>query len=358
MEGQPVVINGSVGEGGGQILRSALSIASVLGIKIKIINIRAKRRNPGLRPQHLTAVRALQALTNARVKGDYVGSTEIVFEPTTIKGGEFFFDIGTAGSISLLLQAILPVTAFAPEPVSITVRGGTDVKMAPLIDYMRFVFKELLKKFNYNVNIELLRRGHYPRGGGLVRVVVDNPPRKLTPVDLTSRGRLLAVEGISHCVRLPSHVALRQARSASRIIEKKLKIKPKIKVEFYPPGEDPHLGPGSGIVLWGKFESSIIGSDALGEKGLPAEEVGRRVAMVLIEDIKSGASVDRYASDMLPIYMALASGTSKYTGALLTSHAETMFWLLTTLIRGAEVKVRGKRGEPFYAVIKGISYTR
>ncbi|MEB3765071.1 MAG: RNA 3'-terminal phosphate cyclase [Desulfurococcales archaeon] len=359
MDNNLVIIDGSMGEGGGQILRTAIALSAVTGIPVKVVNIRAKRKNPGLRPQHLTAIKALVEVTSGRAKGLYVGSTSIEFYPGTIRGGNYFFDIGTAGSISLLLQAILPALAFAQEPVEATIRGGTDVKMAPTIDYMRMVFAPLLSLFGYNVDIELVRRGHYPRGGGIVKLRIRNPPKTLKPVDLTTRGTLKSIEGLSHCVKLPQHVAERQARSARAYIKSRLGIEPVIKLEFYEKGKDPHLGPGSGIALWAIFDRSIMGADALGEKGKPAEKVGEEAASKLVDDILTGASVDRFASDMLPVYMALASGTSYYSGARLTSHAETVFRLLE-LILGDSIRIEysGGPNRPFKASIRGMGLTR
>ena len=356
--GNVVEIDGSIGEGGGQILRTAIALSAVLGIPVKVYNIRVKRRNPGLRPQHLTAIKALAVITGARVKGLHVGSREVEFWPESVRGGEYYFDIGTAGSISLFLQAVLPALAFAESPVKLRVRGGTDVKMAPTIDYMRFVFAPLLANFGYKPVIRVLRRGHYPRGGGIVEVVINNPPLALRPVVLEKRGRLLRVEGISHCVRLPKHVAERQARAATSVIRSELGAEAVIRLEYYEPGQDSHLGPGSGIAVWAVFERSIIGADSLGERGKRAEVVGAEAAKKLVEDVRTGAAVDRHASDMLPVYMALASGVSRYTGARLTMHAFTIFNLIKIMIPQISTRITGKIGEPFTAEIRGIGLDR
>jgi len=355
---KPVIIDGSMGEGGGQILRTAVALSAVTGRPIKVINIRAKRRNPGLRPQHLTAIRALAEITGARVRGAHVGSMEVEFWPGPVRGGSYEFDVGTAGSVSLVLQALLPALAYADSPVRVRITGGTDVKMAPTIDYMKEVFLEHLKKFGYNVRLTVKRRGHYPKGGGIVEVEIPSPPRGFNPVQLVNRGGLQGVFGRSHAVRLPRHVAERQARAASELLRRELGVEPRIEVEWYEPGRDPHLGPGSGIALWATFDSSIMGADALGERGKRAEIVGREAASKLIEDVRTGSAVDRYASDMLPPYMALAEGESSYTGARLTSHAETMFQLLRLILPEARIEVEGERGRPFRAWIEGVGLRR
>ena len=356
--GRLVVIDGSMGEGGGQILRTAIALSAVTGQPVRVVNIRAKRKNPGLRPQHLTAIRALAQITGARVRGAEVGSSEIEFWPGPIRGGVYDFNVGTAGSVSLVLQAILPALAFADSPVRVRITGGTDVKMAPTIDYMRNVFARLLLNFGYRVDIRVYRRGHYPRGGGRVEAIIENPPRRLEPTRIVERGRLLGVEGRSHAVRLPRHVAERQAKAAARVIKERLGVDPRIEIEWYEPGRDPHLGPGSGIALWAAYEGSVLGSDSLGERGKRAEVVGREAAIKLVDDIASGAAVDRYASDMLPPYMALASGVSEYTGASLTSHAETVFMLLRIILPEAGIEVEGSPGKPFRARINGIGLSR
>jgi len=355
---EPILIDGSMGEGGGQILRTAVALSAVTGRPIKIINIRAKRRNPGLRPQHLTAIRALAEITGARVRGAHVGSMEVEFWPGPVRGGNYEFNVGTAGSVSLVLQALLPALAYADSPVRVRIIGGTDVKMAPTIDYMKEVFLEHLRRFGYDVKLSVKRRGHYPKGGGIVDVEIPRPPRGFDPVLLVDRGRLQAVYGRSHAVRLPKHVAERQARAASEVVKRELGVEPRIELEWYEPGRDPHLGPGSGIALWAVFESSLVGADALGERGKRAEIVGREAASKLVEDVRTGAAVDRYASDMLPPYMALADGESSYTGARLTSHAETMFQLLRLILPEARIRVEGERGRPFRAWIEGIGLRR
>lgn len=353
---EPVVIDGSMGEGGGQILRTALAISAVTGRPVRVVNIRAKRRNPGLRPQHLTAVKALAAITGARVKGASVGSMEVEFWPGPVRGGDYRFDIGTAGSIPLVLQALLPALAYADRPVRLRLTGGTDVPMSPTIDYVREVLSRLLSRMGYEFTVEVRRRGHYPRGGGIVEVGIDDPPHGFRPVDFTVRGEIRGVYGRSHAVRLPRHVAERQARAASDLIIARLGVKPSIEIEWYEPGRDPHLGPGSGITLWCIASNTVLGSDSLGARGKPAEKVGREAASKLLEDLATGAGIDRFAGDMVPVYMALADGVSSYTGARLTSHARTVFKLLEMIVPGFEAEVSGE--SPFKAVIRGVGLSR
>ncbi|MEM1873713.1 MAG: RNA 3'-terminal phosphate cyclase [Acidilobaceae archaeon] len=342
-----VEIDGSMGEGGGQILRTALAISAVTKTPVRIYNIRAKRDNPGLRPQHLTAVKAIARLCNARVEGDRVGSTVIEFYPGEVRGGDFDFDIGTAGSVSLVLQALLPVLLYAERPSRVRVRGGTDVPKAPTIDYMREVLSRLLKSLGADIAISVERRGHYPRGGGVVTLEVV-APAKLRSRSFLERGRLLGVYLRSHAVKLPAHVAERQAASASSIIEKALGVKPRVEVESYEPSRDPHLGPGSGVTAWALFEETVMGSDSLGAPGKRAEVVGEEAARALVEDIGTGAALDRHASDMIPLYLALAGGASVVRGAVLTMHAYTVLELLRLMLENYRYEViEGGLGSPF-----------
>jgi RNA 3'-terminal phosphate cyclase (ATP) len=347
-----IEVDGSVGEGGGQVLRTALAVAAVLERPVRVYNIRVKRQRPGLQRQHMTSVKAMAEISRGKVEGLSLGSTEVTFYPGRPTGGSYFFDIGTAGSVTLLLQTIMPVMAAAGEATA-RVRGGTDVPKAPPIDYYRFVLAPLLAKFNISLDIRLLRRGHYPRGGGEV-VVTLRKEGPLRPVSLVSSGKVIRVEGLSHCVRLPAHVAQRQASAAAELL-KRLGSPVNIMTESYESAKDPHLGPGSGILVWAVTESSVLGGDALGERGKPAEEVGREAARSLLEDLSTGMALDRHASDMLLIYTALAGGTSELGGASLTLHARTVIDVLRTMLPEASISLSGDLNRPFTARIKGAS---
>ncbi|MCE4615510.1 MAG: RNA 3'-terminal phosphate cyclase [Aeropyrum sp.] len=350
---RPVEIDGSMGEGGGQILRTAVALSAVTGRPIRVFNIRAKRKPPGLRPQHLTAVRAVAEIAGGRLSGASVGSTRLEFTPGIIRGGRYRFDVGTAGSVALVIQAITPVLAFADSSVEVVVTGGTDVPMAPTIDYMREVFRPILYNLGLEMEIEVERRGHYPRGGGLVRVRVPSPPGGFRPRDFLERGGIRRVGIRSHAVRLPGSIAERQANSAAELVRRRLGVEPRVELETYPPGRDPHLGPGTGILVWAEFEHTVMGGDSLGRKGKPAEKVGREAATTLVEDVETGAALDRHMSDMIPVYLALSSGPSLIYGARLTSHAATTLELLRIIVDGFEYRIlEGGEGQPFKAEIR------
>ena len=350
---KPVEIDGSYGEGGGQILRTAVALSALTGKPVRVYNIRAKRPNPGLQAQHLTGVKAVAMISKARVDGLRIRSTEITMYPQRITGGNFSFDVGTAGSISLVLQSVLPALAFAAAPSSLKITGGTDVAWSPPIDYMRNVFFKLLAKMGYHVDCEVKRRGHYPKGGGQV-VVYTHPVEKLSPITLMDLGEVQRIQGVSHCVRLPRHVAERQASTARRVLEAEGYRDVEIAVESYPPGRDPHLGPGSGIVLWAETSTgTVIGADALGERGKPAEKVGEEAAAKLLEELRLGAAVDKHASDMLIPYMAVADGSSSIKTSELTMHTATAIHVVESFLP-VKFEVEGKLGSPAVIRVNGV----
>lgn len=352
-----IEIDGSYGEGGGQILRSSIALSALTLKPVRVFNIRAKRSNPGLRPQHMTAIRAVATISKAEVKGLYKGSMEVEFIPRERLSGYFRFDIGTAGSISLVLQALLPAAALAPGSCTFEITGGTDVMRAPPIDYMRFVFTKWLKLLGYQVEITLLRRGHYPRGGGRV-MVRTNPVSKLRPIIAEDRGDIVEVRGISHAVRLPRHVAERQAKAAIEVLKNAGYSDVEIEIEWYHPRKDPHLGPGSAIVLWATTSKGfVLGADALGERGKPAERVGREAATKLIKELQSGAPIDKHMGDMLIPFIAIASGNSRIKVSNLTSHTLTNVHV-TEKILGLKFNVRGFEGRSGIIEVKGLALGR
>ncbi|HEY7699891.1 MAG TPA: RNA 3'-terminal phosphate cyclase, partial [Vicinamibacteria bacterium] len=208
-------IDGSYGEGGGQLLRTAIALSAVTGREVAVRDIRAKRDRPGLAPQHLAAVAAVAKVCRARVEGLSLRSREVRFAPAEISGGpqeEYRFDVGTAGSVGLVLQALLPLWVAGGHEAAVTVTGGTDVPHAPPLDYLRNVLLPLLGRLGVEAHIEAIRRGYYPRGGGEVRVEVARG--SLKPLNLDERGAILAIEGRAHVSSLPEHIATRMRDAA------------------------------------------------------------------------------------------------------------------------------------------------
>ena len=351
-----IEIDGSYGEGGGQILRTSVSLSAITLRPIKIKNIRSGRPKPGLKRQHMAGIELTGRLVNAEIKGLEIGSTEVEFIPSSRSGGRFDYDIGTAGSISLVLQAVLPPAILSKDPISFHLRGGTDVAWSPSIDYFIEVFSFMLTKMGAQVGILQNQRGHYPKGGGKVDVNVT-PIDSFSSVTLQEFEKPYSISGISHCVRLPSHVAERQARAAEKILRNHGFEIGKIRCESFPKQKDPHLGAGSGIVLWAESSNGMrIGSDALGKRGKPAEKVGSEVATNLIQELATNQTVDSHLCDMLVPYMALAEGVSEMKVTEITSHLMTNIWVAERIL-GIEANVVGQVGMPGLLSIKGSGFS-
>ncbi|MHB1141882.1 MAG: RNA 3'-terminal phosphate cyclase [Sulfuricaulis sp.] len=319
-------IDGSYGEGGGQLLRTACALAAITGEAVRLHHIRARRAPPGLAPQHLTAVKAVAALCEARVEGLELRSPELSFHPGKLRGGEFHFDVGTAGSVTLVLQALLPAALHAGVPVRIQLAGGTDVRAAPPLDYLRHVLLPLLAQMGAEVRLTLRRRGYYPRGGGLVEIVVQ--PRVLNGLRLETAGPVKQIRGIAHVSNLPMHIATRMQQTAARLLAD---IAP-VEIEQQILGRDQAIGQGGAIVLWARTDHALIGSSEVAQRGVPAEFIAGTAAQALREDIVSGATLDLHASDQVLIYCALSQGPSCFRARTLSSHAHTTLWLLQKLL--------------------------
>jgi RNA 3'-phosphate cyclase len=338
-------INGSYGEGGGQILRTSIALSALTAKSVRITGIRKNRPKPGLAPQHVRGIMAVKELTNAQVDGAKIGSTMVRFIPTTIRPGGYNINIGTAGSITLILQAFNLPAAFASNPVSITISGGTDVKWSPPIDYMKNILLKILDRMGYRGNIKIINRGYYPKGGGAVRVEII-PTERLGQIQLSKRGRFKKIFGISHSMNLPSHVIKRQKKAAEDVL-KDYEIS--IKTECFS-----GISTGCGIVLWAEFEDTVLGSSSLGRLGKHAETVGSEAALGLLREIKANATVDKYMADQLIPYMALAESTSSIIVSDLTGHLKTNIYT-TEKILGRRFQVSPK-GENYVVLTKGRGY--
>ena len=349
-----IEIDGSVLEGGGQILRVSVALSAVTGKPIRIYNIRAKRSPPGLRAQHMNAVRALAQLSDAEVTGIGIGSKEIEFDPSSPRGGSFKIDVGTAGSTSLVLQALMPVMSFSPSKTFVEITGGTNNPMAPAVEYLQEVLLPAISKMRYKGSIELLRRGFYPRGQGIVRAAVE-PIKTLKPLIIERLGEVKEIKGLSYSSRLPAHIVERMARSAERIITGAGYKKVEIELEALQASQGRCAAdPGCGIILFAKSkEGAIIGADSLGELGKPAEKVGTEAAEELLRQLRSGAPVDKHLADQLIVYMSLADGRSTIRTSELTLHALTCIHLSEKMV-GARFKVEGKEGASSTVICDGI----
>ncbi|HJX04286.1 MAG TPA: RNA 3'-terminal phosphate cyclase [Thermoplasmata archaeon] len=319
-----IQIDGSYGEGGGQILRTSVSLSAVTGEPVKISKIRVNRPNPGLSPQHVTGIEAVAEICGADVDGLFAGSKEVVFRPGRLIGGEYEFDVGTAGSISLVMQSCLLPSVMSKSRVRMSIKGGTDVRWSPPIDFFRMVHLPLLARFGGACDLELISRGFYPEGGGET-VVEISPAGGFKPVDLSHRGKVLSIQGVAYAQNLPEHVVSRMKHSAL----KKLLDFNKVAVE-----SDLRRGhsTGAGIVLVAECENTVIGESALGAKGVKSETLGENCADDLLETIKSEATVDDHMLDQILPYMALAGRGSRVLAEEMTGHAETNIWVIEQLL--------------------------
>jgi RNA 3'-terminal phosphate cyclase (ATP) len=309
-------IDGSQGEGGGQILRTSLSLAALLGKPVEIVNIRANRKRAGLMAQHLAGVRALAAVTEADIEGDQKHSTGLVFRPHTIKGGSYRFDIGTAGSVSLLFAAILPPLLFAGQPSEVVINGGTHVPFSPPYEYLAHVFLPVLAKFGIQVELELVRSGWYPKGGGEIRAKIC-PCKELIGVELQNRGELQSLQATVVSANLPEHIGRRELA----VVEKHLK-KDKEKLSGRVVDYE-SLSPGNMVFLRAQFENVTAGFSGLGKRGKPAEQVAEEACRAWQHFINTEATVDLHLADQLILYMALAKGESFFIAEQVTSHLVT-----------------------------------
>lgn len=319
-----LVVDGSQGEGGGQVLRTSLSLSALTGRPFTIEKIRANRSRPGLRPQHLTAVRAAAAICRAKTAGAELASTELRFEPTAGPlGGDYSFDVReaspsgkSAGAVTLILQAILWPLLFASTRSTVTLHGGTFVPFSPPYHYLAEVFRPALAAFGIEFEPDLLRWGWMDGGGGIVRARIK-PCRRIHGVLFEAREEW-SVHGVAAVSNLPSHIPHRMSRRAHNLLVE-AGLQPAIDAV-----RERSDGPGAGIVLW----RSLAGFSSLGRKGLPAEEVAQTAVADLISFMDNGAAVDHFLADQLLIPMALAHGPSSFTTDSISTHLLTNSQLL------------------------------
>jgi len=308
-----IAIDGSYGEGGGQILRTALLLSLATHKPFEITNIRSKRPKPGLLNQHLAAVRAVKKITSSTVLGDELGSTKLRFIPGRVITDKVRIDVGTAGSVTLILSTLLPALSIIGSQVSVSITGGTDTKWSPAYDYFSNVIIPLYFRLGINVQSRLEKRGFYPIGGGEV-FAVSQPSEKILPLK-SKDGRANEVNIRSICSNLPLEVAKRQAESAQALLRKY-----EIKVKDVESTREPASSPGTAITLWYVDISAgiFVGGDAIGERGVAAEEIGRRAATAFIKSSK--APLDAHIADVAIPLLSLAEGDSEIVFPEVTGH--------------------------------------
>jgi RNA 3'-phosphate cyclase len=336
-------VDGSKKSGSGTILRLSVALATLLGETLHIYNIRKKRPKPGLRPQHLEAVLTAAKLCQGNVEGAEVSSEELWFRPGKICGGSFVSEIGTAGSIPMLILTILPICAFAKKDVEINItKGGTDVRNSPTINYLKYVLLPVLEEMGLKSELLIKSFGYFPKGAGKVTIKVKLS-KNFLPLERPKAKKIDKIEGLSVCTFLKDRkVAERQAKAAKKYLKAKGYSS---NINFVNDFSN-IIQKGSSIVLWTKSgNKTFYGSDAIGEIRKSSEAVGREAAKRLYYELESGATVDVFLADMLIPYIALSEGKSYYYTRVVTDHLETNIWLVKKIL-GAKISIN-KQGRLF-----------
>jgi RNA 3'-terminal phosphate cyclase (ATP) len=331
-----LTLDGSHGEGGGQIVRTALSLAVASHRAVTITRVRARRSRPGLQPQHLTAVRALAAVSDAELDGAERGSTALRFVPRALRGGTYRFDVGTAGAVSLIFQALLLPLALADEASRLTLTGGTHVPWSPPFHYLAETFLPALAGMGIRAEATLRRWGWYPRGGGEMEAAIAPTPRAaLRGFVAETRDATVPLRGVSAVSRLHRSIAERQHRRAAERLAA-AGVAGEIAVE-----EDASAsGPGTLVFLGVRGRA---GFSALGRRGLPAEDVADAAVDPLLAYLASAAAVDDHLADQLVPFCALASSASTFTCPAISLHLATVAWVVEQVV---PVRIRLEAGRP------------
>jgi RNA 3'-terminal phosphate cyclase (ATP) len=334
----PLGLDASHGEGGGQVLRTALALSVALGRAVALTGVRARRPRPGLQPQHLTVVRALAAISGAAVDGDHLGSTALDFAPRALKGGDYRFDVGairgSAGSVSLLFQSLLLPLLLAEGPSRLELIGGTHVPWSPPADYLTAVFLPAVRAAGVRAEITLRRWGWYPAGGGAIAARID-PADDVRAVRLESCTPPASVRGLSAVSRLPVSIAERQREQARQRLRAA-----GVGVEIDIAVDEEALSPGTLLFL---AAPGRAGFSALGRRGLPAERVADAAVDELLAWLPAGAAVDDHLADQLVPVLALAGAPSVYTCARISSHLRAVAWVVEQML---PVTVALREGPP------------
>ncbi len=324
-----IEVDGSLGEGGGQVVRSALALATVTGQAVRVERVRARRERPGLQRQHLAAVQAAARISNGRLEGAVLGSTRVELDPGPVVGGTFHFAIGTAGSAPLVLATILPALVLADEPSVVTIEGGTHNPLAPTFDFLRASLLPLLSRMGAEVRLTLERHGFYPTGGGRLRAEIA--PGAFGALELEALGAQRWRRATATVADLPRHVARRELDTLAH----KLGLEERDLVEeVLPHGR----GPGNVVKVELQHEHATIVLTEHGKKGLPAEQVAARLAAQVRRFERAGVAVDEHLADQLLLPMALGEG-GRFTTLRPSSHARTQAHLLSRFL-GAVVETR------------------
>ena len=353
MPDDPIVIDASAGEGGGQTLRSALGLSALLQKPVELSNIRKNRPKPGLMPQHLTSVQVLAELCNAKVEGAKIGSTSLKFSPGKIVPAKLAANIGTAGSCSLLLHTILPA-AMAAE-TGLRVMGGTDVPFSPPVDYLREALFPALRQMNAFFEVNLVQRGYYPKGNGRISFASKEAKWPLKKIVFLEPSELRYIKFFSHSSGFPKEVSNSQFLSAKSVLLEKLGwFDFDERVEW---NQQSRETTGSGISIFAFFDSTpTVGCSCLADRKNSSDSVGKSAAESLLAELAPKAPVDSHLADQLIPFMALAKGKSRIFCSSLSSHTITNI-MITEQLLGVKFSVEGEKDKPATISVDGIAFT-
>lgn len=349
-------IDGSEKSGSGTIVRDAALFCVLSKKAMKLDNIRSKRQKPGLRPQHLKVLKAASEICDGNLIGASVGATAIEFYPgKDIRGGSYIFDIGTAGSATMLALCILPLGLFARSPSTYRIIGGLFQDFAPSVFHLKYVLLPMIQKTGADIDIKILCPGYVPKGNGVLEIRVLPLKKMLSPIMLTDQGKILGISGYSLSSHLDKRrVSERMADECRKYLEAS-GLKSEIRIlndnKNEPVFEKSAVQPGAALAVWAQTDTGcMIGADMAGAPGRSAEFIGNTVARNLMEDISTGACADRFLSDQLIPFLSLAKGTSKIRIPAMTDHIDTRLWLAETML-GAKTKINGSLVQ-----IEGVGY--
>ena len=340
-------LDGSNFSGSGTIVRFGVPLAALTGQALHVTNVRARRASPGLRPQHLKAVEAVTQLCKGTLEGGAVGSREIYFRPGGLPpAGNFRWDIGTAGSTTMLALALLPVAAFAQGPQTFHLSGGLFQDFAPSALHIQHALLPLVRRMGLHADLQILRPGYVPTGGGSMALTVEPVSDTLHPLIMPERRTPLRYWGLA----LSSHLQQRQvSRRMADACQEVLKQQ-RLQADFRLLDDDTAPQAGAVLALFAEGPDALLGADQAGALRRPSEAIGRFVARTLLEDVQSGATVDRYLADQVIIFAALAAGTSTFLLPQITEHVQTNIWLVETIL-GARAHLDGR-----LLRIEGVGY--
>jgi RNA 3'-terminal phosphate cyclase (ATP) len=330
-------LDGSTFSGSGTIVRFGISLAALTGQALHVTNIRVRRDSPGLRPQHLKAVEAVTQVCQGTLEGGTIGSREIVFHPGQLPPtGDFRWDIGTAGSTTMLALALLPVAAFAQGPQTFHITGGLFQDFAPSALHIQHALLPFLRRMGLHADLQILRPGYVPRGGGSIVLTVEPVRETLHPLTMAERREPLRYWGIA----LSSHLQQRQVSQRMAEACQDVLKQQRLQADMCLLHDTTAPQAGAVLALFATGPDALLGADQAGALRRPAEAIGRFVARTLLQDLQSGATVDRYLADQVIIFAALAGGTSTFLLPQITDHVQTHTWLVETLL-GARTHLDG-----------------